>query len=175
MIMPTIRLIMTLTNPSEIHATTQSEATPRRGATHAMTPPIHFTVSYAINRWMNPDIPVDTDLAVRNGNGFARPTRALAHCSTLVDAQPGLPDMVYAANGGLQCRRLISARFAFPNGHPKPSTTPNGLRCLRARPCRTEGVQEGGISSSSAIGSGGHGLFRTDRDTMLNRRDHRTP
>ncbi len=155
---------MTLTNPIGTHATTRN-ATPR---TYAMTPPIHFTVSYAINPWMNPDIPVDTDLAVRQWQRLRDTYASLGHTVHLVDAQPGLPDMVYAANGGLSVGdRIVAARFAFPERAPEAEHYAEWFATLAgATVCRTEGVQEGEgdflvVGDRILAGTG----FRTDRDT----------
>jgi len=100
---------------------------PLKRATRVATPltvlmcrPSHFTVSYRINPWMNPDSPTDT-------------ARAVAQWETLHDAfkqcdfevheiEPieGLPDMVFAANGGLVIDGLAySASFHYPQRQPE--------------------------------------------------------
>ena len=73
-------------------------ATPRR---YLMCPPVHFTVSYAINVWMDPAAPVDTGLAMRQWAQLRRTYEELGHEVEVIDPEPGLPDMVFAANGGL--------------------------------------------------------------------------
>ena len=65
-----------------------------------MCRPEHFTVSYRINPWMHPEDPTDTSLAVRQWEELYRVYRDLGFTVELIDPVPGLPDMVYAANGG---------------------------------------------------------------------------
>jgi N-dimethylarginine dimethylaminohydrolase len=64
-----------------------------------MCPPEYFTVEYAINPWMNPDIPLDTALAMRQWQGLRATFQRLGHTVRTIDPLPGLPDMVFAANG----------------------------------------------------------------------------
>lgn len=65
-----------------------------------MCRPDHFTVSYQINPWMRPLEPTDTALAVRQWEELYRTYLRLGFDVRLIDPVPGLPDMVYAANGG---------------------------------------------------------------------------
>lgn len=71
---------------------------PRR---FVMCRPEHFTVSYAINPWMDLSSPVDTALAVAQWEALRRTYLDMGHTVDVVPAVPGLPDMVYAANGAL--------------------------------------------------------------------------
>ncbi len=87
-------------------------ARPRR---YLMTPPSHFTVSYAINPWMNPQLGTDTALALAQWENLRQTYLRLGHQVDVVESVPGLPDMVYAANGALITPgHAIGARFAFP-------------------------------------------------------------
>lgn len=80
-----------------------------------MCPPTYFTVSYAINPWMNPGRPVDTERAMRQWMVLAETYRALGHTVELIDPQPGLPDMVFAANAGTVIDGVVlGARFRYP-------------------------------------------------------------
>lgn len=82
---------------------------------YLMTPPRHFAVEYAINPWMHPEVAVDGDLALRQWQALVDTYRRLGHRVDLVEPVPGLPDMVYAANGALVTpTATIAARFAFP-------------------------------------------------------------
>jgi N-dimethylarginine dimethylaminohydrolase len=82
---------------------------------YAMTAPAFFTVEYAINPWMDTSMPVDTGLAVRQWETLLSTYRELGHTVELVEPVAGLPDMVYAANGGLVVDgKAVVARFAFP-------------------------------------------------------------
>lgn len=80
-----------------------------------MTAPAFFTVEYAINPWMDTSTPVDTALAVRQWENLVSTYRSLGHTVELVEPVAGLPDMVYAANGGLIVDgTAVVARFAHP-------------------------------------------------------------
>jgi N-dimethylarginine dimethylaminohydrolase len=82
---------------------------------YAMTAPTFFTVEYAINPWMDTTTPVDTALAVRQWENLLATYRRLGHTVELVEPVAGLPDMVYAANGGLIVDgKAVVARFAYP-------------------------------------------------------------
>ncbi|MFT4128186.1 MAG: ornithine--oxo-acid transaminase [Gordonia sp. (in: high G+C Gram-positive bacteria)] len=102
---------MTLTTPGYTAPITRSA----RVRTYAMTPPAHYTVTYAINPWMDPAVPVDTARALAQWENLRRVYESLGHTVHVIDPQPGLPDMVYAANGGLVIGgQAVTARFTFP-------------------------------------------------------------
>ncbi len=67
---------------------------------YLMCRPDHFTVSYSINPWMQPSTPTDTARAVRQWQALHDAYVELGHEVQLIDQAPGLPDMVYTANGG---------------------------------------------------------------------------
>ncbi|AXK35927.1 amidinotransferase [Streptomyces armeniacus] len=80
-----------------------------------MCPPEHFRVTYSINPWMDPGKPVDLPLAVTQWEHLRDRYRVLGHTVEELEPQPGLPDMVYAANGALVVDgRVLGARFAYP-------------------------------------------------------------
>jgi N-dimethylarginine dimethylaminohydrolase len=92
--------------------TDRRTARPRR---YLMCRPEHFEVSYAINPWMDVTAAVDRDLAVRQWETLRQTYLALGHDVHLIDPAPGLPDMVFAANGGLVVgSRAMGARFTHP-------------------------------------------------------------
>ncbi|WP_374228696.1 dimethylargininase [Streptomyces sp. ET3-23] len=92
--------------------TTQRAFTPRR---YLMCPPVHFRVTYSINPWMDPGKPVDLPLALTQWEELRDRYRALGHTVEELDPRPGLPDMVYAANGATVVDgRVLGARFAHP-------------------------------------------------------------
>ncbi|MET9951554.1 dimethylargininase [Streptomyces sp. NPDC006339] len=92
--------------------TTPREASPRR---YLMCPPTHFEVTYSINPWMDPTKPVDLPLALAQWEDLRDRYRALGHTVELLDPIPGLPDMVFAANGATVVDgRVFGARFAYP-------------------------------------------------------------
>lgn len=71
-------------------------ATPRH---YLMCRPTYYTVSYSINPWMDPGKPTDTAAAIREWERLRRLYLELGHRVDLIEPVPGLPDMVYAANG----------------------------------------------------------------------------
>jgi N-dimethylarginine dimethylaminohydrolase len=98
----------------DVAPTTQHIRKPRLRR-YAMTAPTFFTVEYAINPWMDTTTPVDTALAVRQWENLLATYRRLGHSVELVEPVAGLPDMVYAANGGLIVDgKAVVARFAYP-------------------------------------------------------------
>lgn len=80
-----------------------------------MCPPEHFDVFYAINPWMDTSVPVDADRAVDQWTTLKQTYENLGHTVDVIDPEPGLPDMVYAANGGVVIDGLaLAAKFTFP-------------------------------------------------------------
>jgi ornithine--oxo-acid transaminase len=104
---------MTLTTAkapaAEVRART---ATPR---TFLMCPPTYFDVVYEINPWMDLGIPVDNARAVAQWEALRAAYEAHGHTVHVIEPEPGLPDMVYAANGGIVVGgRALAARFVYP-------------------------------------------------------------
>ena len=88
------------------------QATIRR---YLMCPPEHFAVSYAINPWMHPDEPTDNARAVRQWTELRQVYLDLGHDVRTIDPVAGLPDMVFAANGGTVVDgKVLGARFRYP-------------------------------------------------------------
>jgi N-dimethylarginine dimethylaminohydrolase len=82
---------------------------------YLMCPPDHFAVSYAINPWMDTARPIDLALAHRQWDRLRRTYTDLGHVVETITPEPELPDMVFAANGGLVIDgRALGARFAYP-------------------------------------------------------------
>jgi N-dimethylarginine dimethylaminohydrolase len=80
-----------------------------------MCPPTYFDVVYSINPWMDPAGHVDRVLAVRQWSALVDTYRATGHRVDLLEPVPGLPDMVFAANGATVVDgRTLPARFAKP-------------------------------------------------------------
>lgn len=79
---------------------------------YLMCRPDHFTVSYEINPWMNSAHPTDTALAVKQWEWLRDLYLDLGHTVELIGPHPGLPDMVYAANGATVVDAVVyGARF----------------------------------------------------------------
>lgn len=94
-----------------------------------MCRPDHFAVEYAINPWMRLDEPVDRALALSQWDGLRQAYLALGHTVEEIPAEPGLPDMVFAANGGLVVDgRALSARFRHAERVPEGPAYRNWLR-----------------------------------------------
>jgi N-dimethylarginine dimethylaminohydrolase len=82
---------------------------PRR---YLMCPPDHFAVSYAINPWMDVTGTVDVTLARTQWDRLRQVYVELGHLVELITPRPELPDMVFAANGGLVVDgHALGARF----------------------------------------------------------------
>lgn len=82
---------------------------------YLMCEPVHFTVSYEINPWMDPQRPTDTSLALRQWHTLYDTYLELGHTVELIAPLEGLPDMVYAANGATVIDGLVySAKFRYP-------------------------------------------------------------
>ncbi|MFD4911233.1 dimethylargininase [Kitasatospora purpeofusca] len=84
-------------------------ATPRR---FLMCEPLHFDVSYSINPWMDPGKPVDPALALAQWTALRELYLSLGHTVEVIEPAPGLPDMVFAANGATVLDgKVLGARF----------------------------------------------------------------
>jgi N-dimethylarginine dimethylaminohydrolase len=80
-----------------------------------MCPPDHFAVTYEINPWMDATRAVDTALAVAQWEHLRRTYLDLGHTVETIEPLPGMPDMVYAANGALVVDgRALAVRFRHP-------------------------------------------------------------
>ncbi|NUS44247.1 MAG: N-dimethylarginine dimethylaminohydrolase [Mycobacteriaceae bacterium] len=66
-----------------------------------MCPPTYFDVVYSINDWMHPDEPVDAGRAMRQWELLRRTYLDLGHEVAVIDAEPGLPDMVFVTDSGV--------------------------------------------------------------------------
>ncbi len=88
------------------------EPRPRR---YLMCAPEHFAVEYAINSWMDPGRPVDNGLARRQWEELRHTLVGLGHIVDTLPPVPGLPDIVFAANGAFSVDGIVyGARFRFP-------------------------------------------------------------
>ncbi|ROS21542.1 N-dimethylarginine dimethylaminohydrolase [Rathayibacter sp. PhB127] len=85
-----------------------------------MCRPEHFTVVYRINPWMDPQVPTDTALAVRQWQTLYDTYVELGFDVQLIEPEAGLPDMVYAANGGFVIDGIAyGASFTYPERQPE--------------------------------------------------------
>jgi N-dimethylarginine dimethylaminohydrolase len=103
--------------------TTTMPAVPARTPvkrTVLMCKPDFFTVVYRINPWMDPALPTDTSLAVAQWQTLYDTYVGLGFDVHLIDPIDGLPDMVYAANGGFVIDGIAyGAKFTYPQRQPE--------------------------------------------------------
>jgi N-dimethylarginine dimethylaminohydrolase len=84
-------------------------ATPRR---YLMVRPTYFDVDYSINPWMDPKKPTFPELALAQWEWLRDLYLELGHQVELLAPRPGLPDMVFAANGATVVDgHVLVARF----------------------------------------------------------------
>jgi N-dimethylarginine dimethylaminohydrolase len=111
---------------------------------YVMTPPRFFAVDYAINPWMDTTTPVDVDVAIEQWEHLRDTYRHLGHIVDFVAPVPGLPDMVYAANGGLILRgAAVVARFKYPQRQHESIVYADWMRGAGYTPVQTHHVNEG--------------------------------
>ncbi|HET8600636.1 MAG TPA: arginine deiminase-related protein [Segeticoccus sp.] len=107
--------------PTPAHA--PEPGTPQRrprARRYLMCPPRFFEVGYAINPWMDPGLPVDVAAANAQWEGLRQVYLDLGHEVEVIEPEPGLPDMVFAANGALVIGdRALGASFAHAERRPE--------------------------------------------------------
>jgi N-dimethylarginine dimethylaminohydrolase len=86
-------------------------ARPRR---YLMCPPTFFDVTYSINPWMEPNKPIDADLAMAQWERLRDLYLELGHEVEFIEPVEGLPDMVFSANGATVVDGLVLlAKFRY--------------------------------------------------------------
>lgn len=134
--------------------------------THLMCAPDYFAVQYAINPWMNPDDPVDLELARQQWENLKAAYVSLGHTVKTIDPEPGLPDMVFAANGATVIGgTVLGAKFKHPERYQESVAYMDWFRRNGYKVVEPDYVNEGQgdiVFAGSAI-IAGHG-FRTDAD-----------
>jgi len=142
--------------PAERRATARS---------YLMCPPTYFTVTYSINPWMRPDQPTDPDRAMRQWEQLRQIYLGLGHTVQVIDPVPGLPDMVFAANGATVIDgTVLGAKFRFPERAAEAGAYLGWFRASGyrdVRPARLINEGEGDILFAGRALFAGHG-FRTD-------------
>lgn len=130
-----------------------------------MCPPAHFDVVYSINPWMDPGKPVDPRLAMLQWQRIHDLFIDLGHTVDLIEPLPGLPDMVFAANGAtVHGGRALAARFRYEERAAEGPAylawlTANGFEAQQAA-WTNEG--QGDFLTAGGLLLAGSG-FRTDR------------
>ena len=115
---------------------------PRR---YLMCRPTYFAVDYVINPWMDPTRP-GRHRRSRSGSGrpCATPTSSLGHTVEEIEPIPGLPDMVFAANGATVDRRHRLRRpVPLPAARRRGAGLPGLVRRRRLRDARGQAGQRG--------------------------------
>jgi N-dimethylarginine dimethylaminohydrolase len=80
-----------------------------------MVRPTYFDVEYSINPWMNPKKPTSTERAIAQWEWLRDLYVELGHRVEQLNPVPGLPDMVFAANGATVVNgQVLVARFRHP-------------------------------------------------------------
>ncbi|MDP7707333.1 MULTISPECIES: dimethylargininase [unclassified Mycobacterium] len=111
---------------------------------YAMTPPTFFAVEYAINPWMDTSTPVDVGRATAQWERLRQTYVRLGHRVDVVEPVAGLPDMVYAANGGFVAQEVaVVARFRFAERADESRAYANWMASIGYRPVSTRHVNEG--------------------------------
>ena len=116
------------------------------GRRYLMCQPTHFDVAYAINPWMNLDVPVDRALAQRQWDALVAVLREAGAQIEVLEPVPGLPDLVFTANLGLvDGDTFIPARMRHPERRDEPAHAEPWFRDhgFRVRPLTGDVVQEG--------------------------------
>jgi N-dimethylarginine dimethylaminohydrolase len=131
---------------------------------YVMTPPDYYALEYAINPWMDLATPVDRGAAGMQWESLYETYVSLGHTVDLVRPQPGLPDMVYAANGGfIAGDTAVPARFKYAERAKESVAYEAWMRSRGYHLVPTRHVNEG-QGDLLLIGEmilAGHG-FRTD-------------
>ncbi len=127
--------------------------------------PAHFEVAYAINPWMDPTVPVDPARVRRQWEGLVAAYESLGHRVDVLPAVPGLPDLVFAANGAVVAGDVaLVSRFRHPQRAAEAEAHERWLRAGGFRVARSHHHLEGqgDVLRVGDVLLAGHG-FRTDR------------
>jgi N-dimethylarginine dimethylaminohydrolase len=131
---------------------------------YVMTPPEYFAVEYAINPWMDLAAPVDRGAVAVQWESLYETYVSLGHTVDLVRPEPGLPDMVYAANGGfITGDTAVPARFKYAERAKESVAYEAWMRSRGYHVVPTRHVNEGqgDLLLTGEMILAGHG-FRTD-------------
>ena len=147
--------------PETVTVMLERVASPR---TYLMCEPRYFAVEYAINPWMDPSVPVDTELAVQQWRGLVDTYHRLGHHVVQIEPVDGLPDMVFAANGATVANnRVYGARFLYAEREAEGPAYLNWFRAagFDAHAARFVNEGEGDLLVAGSRLLAGTG-FRTD-------------
>ncbi|HXV91729.1 MAG TPA: amidinotransferase [Pseudonocardia sp.] len=131
-----------------------------------MCRPSHFDVRYSINPWMDPTKPVAKELALAQWEQLHDVFVGLGHRVDLIDPVPGLPDMVFAANGATVVDgAALVARFRHEQRAPEAQRyldwfRANGFGTAVQSRWTNEGEGDYLVTGRTLLAGSG---FRTDR------------
>jgi len=152
---------LTTSSPARVQRPVRT-ARPRR---YLMCPPVHFDVCYSINPWMEPEKPTDGGLALMQWERLINLFLGLGHQVEQIQPVPGLPDMVFAANGATMVDgKVLSARFRYPQRVDEGPAYADWFRERGYQVHEAEHINEGEgdylVTGSRILAGTG---FRTDR------------
>jgi len=133
---------------------------------YLMCRPTHFDVRYTINPWMDPAKPTSTALALAQWENLHDLLVSLGHRVDVLPPAPGLPDMVFAANGATVVDgRVLVARFRYPqrageSQHYLDWFRANGFGTVTQAKWHNEGEGDYLVTRRMVLAGTG---FRTDR------------
>ncbi|MFJ8005301.1 dimethylargininase [Streptomyces fagopyri] len=111
---------------------------------YLMCRPTHFDVTYSINPWMRPEKSTEPGIAVTQWERLRRTLTGLGHQVELIDPLPGLPDMVFAANGATMIDgTVLSAKFRHEQRAPEGPAYAEWFAARGYRVHHAEFVNEG--------------------------------
>ncbi len=170
-------MTMDIATAATVPTTEATEATDQRSAStrrYLMTSPAFFAVEYVINPWMDTSAPVDSHRAMSQWEELRQTYLGLGHSVEVIEPIAGLPDMVYAANGGTVINgKAVVARFTHAQRAGEAVAYAEWMSRNGYEPCETRHVNEG-QGDFLAVGSvilAGYG-FRTDRRAHGEVADH---
>jgi N-dimethylarginine dimethylaminohydrolase len=118
-----------------IHATVGQNSQPR----FLMCPPRHFAVTYSINPWMDPQAWADGGVALHERAqaqwaGLRHALTAAGAAIETLEPAPGLPDLVFTANGAVVLdRKAVLARFRHGERQDEEPLFAAAFAALKAR------------------------------------------
>lgn len=111
---------------------------------YLMCRPTYFDVVYEINPWMHANVPVDHDLVMSQWETLRATYEDLGFRVDVIEGAPGLPDMVYAANGATVVDgRALGASFHYPQRRAEAALYNDWLRAHGFEVTEAVAVNEG--------------------------------
>ena len=111
---------------------------------YVMCRPDFFAVEYAINPWMVPGVAVNHARAIAQWEQLVKVYAQLGHDVQQLRPEPGLPDMVFAANGALVVGgRAYGAQFRHPERQGEAAAHARFLRLQGITVTEPQFVNEG--------------------------------